>query len=66
MAAQDPVEQKALHIAKQAAFRKSILESSTEYSIITKNWTYAATTMLSTASGSGRLKGVRETGKLDP
>jgi hypothetical protein len=66
MAAQDPVERKALHIAEQAAFLKSILESSTEYSIIAKDWTYAATTMLSTFSGSGRLKGTRGAGKLDP
>jgi hypothetical protein len=66
MAAQDPVDRTALHIAEQAAFLKSILESSTEYSIITKDWTDAATAMLSTASGSGRLKGVRGTGKLAP
>lgn len=40
MAAQDPVDRTALHIAEQAAFLKSILESSTEYSIIAKDWTY--------------------------
>jgi PAS domain S-box-containing protein len=37
MAEQDTVERTTLHIAEQAAFLKSILESSTEYSIIAKD-----------------------------